>query len=234
LKNWTTLIAAVAAKAASFRVIVALVSSTLVTASVTGPLAYQAVEARQNPPVSQALGPAGSVEGGGPRRTSTPPVTTATAPPVTTTTPQPTTTVEDPTSSSVPGDSSINPIPTTRPTTTVPVDLTQGVSVSVDPDRSGETLLDGTRVSGQVYIFVDAAGASKVDWYLDRTTADGTPESSDSQAPLDLFQGSTNAGAPLPLDTAARLGAGSHTLLAIVTLADGSVRTLRCDFDVLV
>ncbi len=180
-------IAAAVRQLTSFRVVLALVTSSAVTASVAGPLAYQALAARDRIETARIAA----------ERPPDRPAGTGT-------------------------------------TTTVPRALTQRVSVSLSPDRSDAKLLDDSRISGLVYVFVDLKNVRKVTWYLD-----GTPFSVDTAPPLDLISGPNEpaAGASnpaLPLDTAKVLGAGSHDLVAVVSLADGTEMVLACNFNVLV
>lgn len=209
------MIAALAAKLASFRVVMALITSTAVTASVTGPLAIQAVNARNlevSAPTTTITPIDGSISAGGPRRTSTPPTTTSTPPTTTSTTLRPTT-VRPPV---IPPRSTIPPATTTiAPTTTVVAALTPFVSVSVSPDHSTATLLDSRRVTGDVYVFF-TRDASTVTWYLDGTGAENLVGTA-ATAPFDLWVDANQK--PRPLKTRA-LTNGTHTITAKVAAAN--------------
>ena len=264
---------------ASFRVMLALVTSSAVTASVAGPLAYQALAARDGTETARiaAERPPGPPPGSGGSSTTIAPAPNDQFEPelaVTSVAGDPT---EDPddtssggsASSTIPGARPGSTLPgrtgTTRPpgagsivpvrpggspagttsptggatTTTAPAKPpTIGVSVSSSPDRSEANPLDGARITGLAYVFVDLKNARNVTWYLDGTPPNAKSFSSDLAPPLDLISGPNEPVAggndpALPLDTAKVLGPGAHALLAVVGLADGTELFLLCDFDVL-
>ncbi len=204
-------------KVTSFRVIVAVVTSSAVTASVAGPLAYQAVEARNAEPPPTTI------------------VTTVTAPEVRSTTSAgpiaetPTTTTSTTTTTTT---TTATPISTAAPTTTLAPATTRrarvtGVYVSAGDSTDGAALLDGSRVTGQVYVYGQLDGAAAVSWFLDDPTGASAPLSADAAPGLQLYPGSP---AP-PFDTT-KLSIGLHTLLARLTLSNGTVTDRVATFEV--
>ena len=100
------------------------------------------------------------------------------------------------------------------------------LSVSMSPDRTGSTPLDGRTLSGAVYVHFPGTDAEirQVQFYLDIESAPA-PVRRDGRAPFDLV-GSRRArpGEPArPFDTSS-LPDGEHVLHALVR--DGSVRKL--------
>ena len=201
-------------KITSFRVIVAVVTSSAVTASVAGPLAYQAIEARNAVPP--------------PTTTTTTTTTQATRPPTTVApTIEPTTSTTSTTTSTT----VVEPINLPASTTTVAPSTTlrervTGVEVYADK-RDSSVLLDGTRITGQVYVYSNLDGATAVTWFLDDPTGAGTPLSSDAAPDLQIY-----AGTPAPPFDTTKLTIGLHTLLARVTLSNGTVTDRVATFEV--
>ena len=94
--------------------------------------------------------------------------------------------------------------------------LLPAVSVSTSPDRSNPTTLNGTTVSGFAYVFQpEAAGITKVLFYLDDPARTAAPYRTELGAPWDLVGGNSD-GTAKPLDTR-KLTNGQHTITAVVT-----------------
>ena len=220
------LIASVVAKLASFRVIMAVVTSTAVTASVTGPLAIQAINARDletTAPPTTIVAVNGSISPDGPRptiiaTTSTTSTTTSTTSTTTTLPPIPTTRPRV-----IPPGPTVPPptIPPPTPTTIQAPVLTPFVSVSVSPERTESSLLDGTRITGDVYVFF-ARNASAVSWYLDGTEADNLAGVA-TKTPFDYRVDANQIPAPLATRT---LTNGVHKIIAKVKSVSSAVEEI--------
>jgi hypothetical protein len=99
------------------------------------------------------------------------------------------------------------------------------LQVSTHADRSSPANLDGSTLSGTVYIFdVPTAAANSVQFSLD-----GKVFHSESSAPFD-FNGSGTPNA-LPYSTSA-LSKGKHTVTALTTLSNGRTTTQTSTFTV--
>ena len=106
------------------------------------------------------------------------------------------------------------------------------LAVSPNADRSSATRLDGSTVTGKIYVFVkNSKKLSKVKFYLDsgrRTKR--PPVTTDKQAPFD-FAGTATDGTARALDTS-KLADGSHTIRAVLKWSDGTTSTRRGHFNV--
>ena len=180
----------------SFRVLMALITSTSVTAVVAGPMAYQASKARDE--VVVAADPVGTT-------TTSEAPTLATVVPATTTTTTTTTTIAPVVT--VPG----------QTTTTLPDLLPTGLSVSPNADHTLAVALQGSRLFGALYLFFDGAGVTSVTYWTDDPTGAGAPIAVASAPPFDVN--------PAMVDLTA-LGVGPHTLLAEVSTTSGTYRRL--------
>jgi hypothetical protein len=106
---------------------------------------------------------------------------------------------------------------------------TYQLAVSALPDRSSSVALAGRSLHGRVYVFVSAdAAVGRVRFFLDDSSPSRSPYRTAESAPFDLA-GTGPDGTARPLDTT-RLGNGSHTLTALIDLADGQVATARSRF----
>ena len=109
---------------------------------------------------------------------------------------------------------------------TLPVDITvvvdYSVLVSLNPDRSGATALDGETLFGEVYVFTAPDDdVDRVDFYLDDPSMSGAPYHSEGAGPFDLEGGATTAANPF--DTR-DLSDGEHTITAAIdTSTSGEV-----------
>jgi len=146
-----------------------------------------------------------------PAPTTTPPTTTK--PPTTSPTTKPPTTS-----------------PTTKPPTTAPSSgslSTSSIQSSVNSNRAGSWPINGSVLSGNEYIFVNApSGTTKVRFYLDRATS-ATPNTTESSAPWDFAGTGTNGANPW---NASGVTKGWHTLIVVVTLANGSTESATVGF----
>lgn len=106
------------------------------------------------------------------------------------------------------------------------------LQVSRAADRSNANSLEGTTVSGDVYVFVpQQKWIAQVRFFLD-TQRQGAPYSTQYRAPFDLRGGSW--GAANPWNTA-ELGDGEHTLSAVLTFRRGKhkwSRVVQATFEV--
>jgi hypothetical protein len=106
------------------------------------------------------------------------------------------------------------------------------LAVSLNADRSSATRLDGSTVTGKIYVFVrNSKRLTKVNFYLDsgrRTKR--PPVTTDKQAPFD-FAGTAADGTARAFDTS-KLADGSHTIRAVLRWSDGTTSTRRGHFKV--
>lgn len=185
----------------SFRVVLALVVSSTVTSTVSGPLAYQAYKAREERPSGVAAQPperpAGRDEAvGDPDHPPPPEVTstTTTLPMVVTTNPEsPTTT----TTAVEPRGEPIGP---------------EGLYAANRPDHTDAIALEGAAIAGTVWVFFDGEHARSVRFWIDDPDGAGQPDAVAAE-PFDLD--------PAGFDFTV-LDAGPHTLLAEVTTTEGT------------
>ncbi len=100
------------------------------------------------------------------------------------------------------------------------------LQLSLSPDRSNPTPLDGATLSGAVYVFVaPSSSLDQVQFFID-----GTRVKTENAAPWDLG-GTAGDKSALPVD-AESLGNGGHEMTASLRLADGSLTTLTASFSV--
>jgi hypothetical protein len=104
------------------------------------------------------------------------------------------------------------------------------LQVSSSSSRSDPATLEGTALSGTVYVFVEpSSGPSRVRFWLDNPSMSGTPTMTEKSAPWD-FAGTAKNGAANP--TATPLWSnGSHTIHALIDTASG-VETISATFGV--
>ena len=89
------------------------------------------------------------------------------------------------------------------------------------PDRSGATPLNGSSVTGDVYVFAGPdSSIQKAEFFIDDTSAQGIAYQTEGNAPYDLA-GTLSADVAKPFDTT-QLTQGLHTVTARLTLMDGS------------
>lgn len=105
-------------------------------------------------------------------------------------------------------------------------------AVSLNSDRSSAARLDGSTVSGKIYIFVrNSKNLDKVDFYVDSPEwRKRPPVRTDKKAPFD-FAGTAADGTARPYNTA-RLADGTHTMRVVLTWTDGMTSTRRGRFKV--
>jgi phosphatidylinositol-3-phosphatase len=106
------------------------------------------------------------------------------------------------------------------------------LAVSLNPDRSSATRLNGSTVNGKIYVFVRSSKTlEKVDFYLDSPVGTQQPPAqTDEQAPFD-FAGTATDGTASPFDTS-KLADGSHIIRAVMTWRNGTTSTQRGQFEV--
>ena len=100
------------------------------------------------------------------------------------------------------------------------------LALSLNPDRSNAARLDGSTVSGKIYVFVtSSARLAKVDFYLDTQWRRNPPDQTAINPPFD-FVGTAADGTALPYDTT-KLADGSHTIRAVLNWSDGRTSSRR-------
>jgi hypothetical protein len=98
-------------------------------------------------------------------------------------------------------------------------------------DRSAPTPLEGSTLSGDVYVFVRPdVGVARVRFFVDDPSMSGTPSKVESNAPWDLG-GTAPNGLALPFDTS-RLSNGPHSLTVLIELVTGATETSTTGFSV--
>ena len=101
--------------------------------------------------------------------------------------------------------------------------------VSLSPERAEPVALEGTTVSGLIYVFVVSAEAERVEFWLDDPNRSTVPMQTERHAPFDLAGGEVNRANPLDV---LALGEGRHYVSARVTKADGSTSLVTASFQV--
>jgi hypothetical protein len=86
------------------------------------------------------------------------------------------------------------------------------LALSLNPDRSSATRLDGSTVEGKIYVYVrNSKALDKVDFYIDSPRSTKKPPvRTDKKAPFDLA-GTKTDGTARPYNTA-KLTDGTHTI----------------------
>jgi Glycosyl hydrolase family 26 len=159
---------------------------------------------------------------------TTAPTTTKSASPAPTTTksasPAPTTTK----SASPAPTTTKSAAPTTTASTTSTMDVTR-VRASGNSARTGDWALNGTTNADNRYIFLNApTNTTQVRFYLDRATS-SSPTHTESWAPWDFMGETGTAANPFNMGT---LSLGSHTLIVLATLSNGTVQSATVKFTV--
>ena len=105
------------------------------------------------------------------------------------------------------------------------------LQVSTSATRAPAVALDGGTVTGTVYVFVaPATGVKQVRFFLDNTSATGTPRQTESNAPWD-FAGTATSGNANPYSSSA-LAAGTHTITAAIDKTAGGTDLVTATFTV--
>jgi hypothetical protein len=116
-------------------------------------------------------------------------------------------------------------------------DLTGSVTllVSMSPSRASPQPLQGSSLSGSVYIFtsdssgtVNPTGIEQVSYWLDDTAMSGSPTHTEQLTPYD-FVGTADDGSAEAWDTGS-VADGTHTITEAVTATSGSVQTFTATF----
>ncbi|HEX6206906.1 MAG TPA: kelch repeat-containing protein, partial [Actinomycetota bacterium] len=102
---------------------------------------------------------------------------------------------------------------------------------SGSPTRSNPTVLEGTTLQGDAYVFTGPDdGVSRVVFWLDDTSMTTTPFKSESRAPFD-FNGTAADDTAFPWDTTT-VADGSHTITARLDLSSGTSEVVHATFTV--
>jgi Lysyl oxidase/Bacterial Ig domain len=102
---------------------------------------------------------------------------------------------------------------------------------SASADRSGATALQGTTLSGNVYVFVSpSSGVTQVRFYLDDPSRAASPIKIESYAPWD-FAGTASGGGANPYDSKLLVN-GAHTITAAVDKSAGGTDVISSSFTV--
>ena len=106
------------------------------------------------------------------------------------------------------------------------------LAVSLNPDRSHAVRLNGSTVTGKIYVLVrKSKGLREVDFYLDNSRRSKEPPlRTAKQAPFD-FSGTASDGTALPYDTTT-LADGSHTIRVVLKWSNGHTSSRRGNFTV--
>jgi hypothetical protein len=120
--------------------------------------------------------------------------------------------------------------PTPVPAPVTPQATTYNNLVSKSSNRASAVGLQGQTVSGLIYAFVSPdSGVSQVRFYLDNSSASGTPLQTENNAPWDFAGGSTTSASAY--DTTL-LSNGSHSITASITLTSGVTTATTGTFNV--
>ncbi|RBP25695.1 N-acetylneuraminic acid mutarotase [Marinobacter pelagius] len=112
-----------------------------------------------------------------------------------------------------------------------PTNSAYSLMVSTASDRSSASGLNGSTVTGNIYVFVPAqSGMSQVKFYIDNPQKAGSPSQTESVAPYDMA-GTARDDTAYPFDTNV-LADGSHTVTAVVKEADGDLHEVTEFFTV--
>lgn len=98
---------------------------------------------------------------------------------------------------------------------------------SARADRSAASSLSGASVSGRIHVFVDAADATRAEFWLDNQALAGQPRQVENQAPFDFAGGSATTAVAFDTGT---LTDGAHVISTRITRADGHVHTFHTNF----
>jgi hypothetical protein len=105
------------------------------------------------------------------------------------------------------------------------------LTLSLNSDRSDAVRLDGSTVTGNIYVFVShSATLDKVAFYLDASWWTKSPVRTVKAPPFD-FAGTAADGTALPYDST-KLAPGSHSIRAVLTWSNGTTSSRRADFTV--
>jgi glucose/arabinose dehydrogenase len=106
-----------------------------------------------------------------------------------------------------------------------------GLLVSKSNNRSAPAVLDGSSVSGNIYVFTspDTADVSRVRFWLDNPSMTGTPRRTESAAPYDFNGGNVTTATAFNTTT---LPDGAHTITAAVDLTSGTTEVVHANFTV--
>ena len=102
--------------------------------------------------------------------------------------------------------------------------------LSSAPNRSNAGPLEGAQVSGDVYVFTSPeTDIDRVTYWVNDVTMAGTPHQVENLPPYDLNGGQRAAANPFD---ASALGAGEHTITALVELVSGGSEVITASFSV--
>ena len=115
---------------------------------------------------------------------------------------------------------------------------TYALSVSMDADRSGAVALNGSKLSGSVYIFTSLAsnpqaysltGIANVEYWLDNTAMSGTPTHVQSTVPYDFHGGTATTASPW---ATTGVVSGEHAITQKVIKSSGATEVDTATFTV--
>jgi hypothetical protein len=120
--------------------------------------------------------------------------------------------------------------PTSVAPTATPASGAYSNYLSTSSNRSNPVPLDGRTVSGNIYVFVSPeTGITQARFYIDNTSASGTPLQTENTAPWDFAGGSTTTANAY--DTR-KLSNGAHSITASITLTSGATVVTTASFTV--
>jgi len=104
--------------------------------------------------------------------------------------------------------------------------------VSLQPDRSGSTPVEGAVLGGNMYAFVTPdGGLNRVSFFVDDPQMNGTPAKIEKGAPFDLAETNTSNGNANPFDTTT-LTDGVHSLTVELKKSAGGFDVITGNFTV--
>ncbi len=104
--------------------------------------------------------------------------------------------------------------------------------VSAGADRSGETILGGSTVRGNIYAFVLDNSIERVNFFFNDPAMNGQPVLVDTAAPFDYCGTNHSNGLAYPFPTARFAQNGPNTFTAQIIHHDGSVEVITSVFTV--
>jgi hypothetical protein len=107
-----------------------------------------------------------------------------------------------------------------------------GLLVSATNDRSGETILGGSTVRGNIYAFVLDNSIERVNFFFNDPAMNGQPVLVDTAAPFDYCGTNHSNGLAYPFPTARFAQNGPNTFTAQIIHHDGSVEVITSVFTV--
>ena len=104
------------------------------------------------------------------------------------------------------------------------------VLTSASPARTNPGVLDGASVSGDIYVFASPeTDIDRVTYWVNDVTMAGSPHQVENLPPYDLSGGQRAAANPFDANA---LGAGGHTITALLELVGGGSEVITASFSV--